>query len=209
MYTLKAEKRNTDIKAKKLRKEGFVPATISGKSLDNSVLLQLTKADATQFVNRMAKGSRLTIESGSDSYDVLFKDISHEPVSGSVEQIEFQLLVAGEPVNSVMKVVLENKDSNKNLVHQVIEEIPYKALPKDFVQEVMIDLDGVEAGTTITIGDLEVAKNEAIKLALPEDTVVVTVQEPRILSDEEVEGTTDEEAPTEPEVVGEEAEDEE
>ena len=202
MYTLNAEARNTSVKAKKLRREGIIPATISGRGLENSILLQVTKANATQFVNRMTKGSRLSIDAAGETYDVLFKDISREPVSGDIEQIEFQLLVAGEPVNSVINVVLANRDLNKNIIQQVIEEIPYNALPKDFVQEISIDLDGLEAGTTITIGDLEVSKNEAIKIALPEDTVVVVIQQPKTLSEEDIMGT-DEDAATEPEVVGE------
>jgi large subunit ribosomal protein L25 len=77
----------------------------------------------------------------------------------------------------VVKVVLINRDKNQNIITQLIEEIPYNALPKNFVDEVVIDLDGIKAGSVIKIEDLDIFKNENIRLTIPEDTVVLTVAE--------------------------------
>ncbi|MDF3005935.1 MAG: ribosomal rRNA E-loop binding protein Ctc/L25/TL5 [Oscillospiraceae bacterium] len=70
-----------------------------------------------------------------------------------------------------------NRDKNQNIITQLIEEIPYNALPKNFVDEVVIDLDGIKAGSVIKIEDLDIFKNENIRLTIPEDTVVLTVAE--------------------------------
>ena len=77
----------------------------------------------------------------------------------------------------MVKVVLINRDKNQNIITQLIEEIPYNALPKNFVDEVVIDLDGIKAGSVIKIEDLDIFKNENIRLTIPEDTVVLTVAE--------------------------------
>lgn len=70
-----------------------------------------------------------------------------------------------------------NRDKNQNIITQLIEEIPYNALPKNFVDEVVIDLDGIKAGSVIKIEDLDIFKNENIRITIPEDTVVLTVAE--------------------------------
>lgn len=204
MYTLKAEIRDMSIKAKRLRKEGKIPATIYGKNLEEPIMLEINKADVASFTSKISKGSTLTIDAGGKSYDVMFKEISRNPVLHSdVLNIEFQSLIAGEAMNTVTKVVLQNTGKNKNIVTVHIDEIPYSAEAKDFVNEIVIDADGLEDGTTINLGDLDIAKNDKIKLGLPEDTLVVSVAAPVIKTEEEDEGETAEQ-PTEPEVIGEE-----
>ncbi|MEM1484371.1 50S ribosomal protein L25 [Oscillospiraceae bacterium PP1C4] len=177
MYNLEAKHRDKGVKAKKLRSEGIIPASIYGRNLKESILIQILLTDVNRLLRTVSKGSALTIGIGNEKYNVLLKKISREPVSQQVEQIEFQHIVADEAVNSVMKVVLANKDKNQNLIHQHIEEIPYNALPKHFVQEVIIDLDGMKAGSFVKVDDLEIVKNENIKLLIPEDTLVVSVAE--------------------------------
>lgn len=194
IYNLKAELRDKSIKAKKLRRNGMIPATIYGRNLKEPIMLQIPLADINRFLSKASKGNTLTIEVEDKKYNVLFKEITRESVSQQVEQIEFQHLVADEAVNSVIKVVLANRDKNQNLTQQHIEEIPYNALPKHFIPEVVIDLDGMNAGTTIKIEDLDIAKNENIRITIPEDTVVLTVAElKKVIVESETESEPDSE----------------
>lgn len=185
MYNLKAECRDKSVKAKKLRRNGIVPASIYGRNLEESILIQIPLVDTNRFLSTITKGSALTIELDDKKYNVLFKAIAYEPVSRQVEHIEFQHIVSDEAVNSVAKIILTNREKNQNLIQQHINEIPYNALPRNFVQDIVIDLDGITAGTTIKIEDLDIAKNEDIKLGLPEDTVVLTVAALKKLAVEE------------------------
>ena len=45
MNTLKAEKRSMDVKAKKLRREGYVTGNLFGKEIEGSILLKLQRKD--------------------------------------------------------------------------------------------------------------------------------------------------------------------
>lgn len=185
MYNLKAECRDKSVKAKKLRRSGIIPASIYGRNLEESIMIQVPLADTNHFLSRVTKGSPLTIELDEKKYNVLFKAIAHAPVSRQVEHIEFQHIVSDEAVNSVTKIILTNREKNQNLIQQHIDEIPYNALPRHFVQDIVIDLDGIIAGTTIKIEDLDIAKNEDIKLAVPEDTVILTVSALKKIAAEE------------------------
>ena len=50
MITLKAEKRNPNVKAKKLRREGYVTGILSGKEMKEPVALQFNGAEAAKFI---------------------------------------------------------------------------------------------------------------------------------------------------------------
>jgi large subunit ribosomal protein L25 len=190
IYSLKVERRDNNIKARKLRRNGIIPASIYGRNLKESVLIQIPLPDVNGLLGKVSKGNRLTIEVDGQKYNVIFKNITREPVRQQVEHIEFQHIVADEAVNSVVKVVLTNKEKNENIIQQHIEEIPYNALPRNFVQEIVLDVEGLKAGSIVKIEDLDIAKNQNIRLTIPEDTVIVTVAErKRMLIEEE----TDEE----------------
>ena len=185
MYNLKAEPRDNSLKAKQLRRKGMIPASIYGRDIKESVLIQIPLAEANRLLSKVSKGNTLNIEMKDKTYNVLLKELDRAPVSQQVEHIDFQHLNANEAVNSVIKVVLINREKNQNLIQQHIDEIPYHALPKDFVQEVVIDLDGMDAGNSVKVGDLDIAKNENIKITIPEDTVIVSVFEMKRVREEE------------------------
>ena len=187
MFNLKAQLRDTNMKAKQLRNKGIIPASIYGRNLKESIMIQVPIADANQLLSKLSTGNTLTVEVGKEKYNALFKNITRDPVNQKIQQIEFQHIVSDEAVNSVIKVVLANRDKNQNIIHQQVEEIPYNALPKDFVQEVVIDLDGMKAGTTIKIEDLDIAKNKNIRISMPEDTVILTIAEKKMMEVEDSE----------------------
>lgn len=206
MYKLNAETRDLNNKAKKLRREGYVPATIYGKNLEEPIYIQIKNSDVFTFRNKLSKGGILTVAVGSDNHDVLFKEESLSPVSHSVEHIEFQALTKGEAMNTVCRVVIKNEDKNKNILHLHVDEIPYSAEPRYFESEVVIDIADLEGGATIDLADLDIANNEHIRVTLPLDTVILTMEEPVVLTDEEIEAmeAQDSETSAEPEVIGEE-----
>ena len=49
MTTLKVQKRDTEKKAKALRREGFVTGTLFGKNIKETVLCRLTKKKPKEF----------------------------------------------------------------------------------------------------------------------------------------------------------------
>ena len=52
MNTLKAEKRNLETKAKRLRREGFVTGNLFGKKIEKSIPLKLDKKEVDKLCLR-------------------------------------------------------------------------------------------------------------------------------------------------------------
>ena len=50
MNTLKAEKRSMDVKAKKLRREGYVTGNLFGREIEGSLPIQMTKKAVDQLL---------------------------------------------------------------------------------------------------------------------------------------------------------------
>ena len=180
MNTLKAEKRDMSIKAKRLRREGYVTGNVFGKEITGSIPIKLEKSAVDRLLKIHRRGSQVMLDVDGESMDVLLKEINFNPLKGQVDEIDFQALVKGEKVQSVAEVILENHDKVASGVLQLLlEEVPYRALPGDLVEKVMVDVGNLKVGDSIKVGDLDMAKNEKVDLLIDPETIIVTVSESR------------------------------
>ncbi|MEG0838742.1 MAG: 50S ribosomal protein L25 [Hydrogenoanaerobacterium sp.] len=177
MYSLNAEKRNEQLKCKQLRKQGIIPVNVYGGDLKETLLFQISLIEANRMLKTKAKGSTVMLNLGDKKLSVLLKDVSYTPVSGMVETISFQKLMEDEIVHSTLRIVLLNKEKTTMMVQQLLEEIPYKALPADLIEKIEIDMDKIKEGSTIKIEDLPFAKNKKIEILIPLDTLVLNMVE--------------------------------
>ncbi len=100
MTTLKAEKRDMQTKAKKLRREGYVTGNVFGKTIDGSIPVQFPKSEIEQLLKTKNKGSQIMLEIDGEQIDVLIKEIDFNSMKHQVDEIDFQTLVSGEKVHS-------------------------------------------------------------------------------------------------------------
>ena len=68
MNTLKAEKRNMTIKAKKLRREGFVTGNLFGREMEKSIPLQMDKRAVDQLLEEEGKGGQVMLEVNGQTF---------------------------------------------------------------------------------------------------------------------------------------------
>lgn len=189
MNTLKAEKRDLSVKAKKLRREGFVTGNIFGKEIEGSIPVKMPKLETEKFLKSNNKGSRVNLSVDGKDYDVLIKDISYNAMKAEINEIDFQALVSGEKVHSVAEVVLINHDKVQGVLQQHLEEIAYEALPSALIDKVEIDVGDMKVGDSIKVGDLPIASNKDIHLKTDTEEIVVSLNAPHAadLPEEEAE----------------------
>ena len=176
MNTLKAEKRSMDVKAKRLRREGFVTGNLFGKKIDGSVPVKMTRKDVDRLLKTENKGSQIMLDVEGTRYDVLIKEIDYNALAGRVDEIDFQALVSNEKVHSVAEVILVNHEKvSTGVLQEMLGEISYRALPADLIDKVKVDVGGMHLGDTIRVRDLEIAGDSKIELLTDPDAVVATV----------------------------------
>ena len=160
MNTLKAEKRSMDVKAKRLRREGYVTGNVFGREIEGSIPVKMSKSEVDKLLKTDHKGSQVMLEVDGQTYDALIKEVDFNPLAGRVDEIDFQALVSNEKVHSVAEVILHNKEKvPEGILEQHLEEIAYKATPENLVEKIEIDCTGMHIGDVLTVGDLAIAKD--------------------------------------------------
>ena len=176
MNTLKAEKRSMDVKAKRLRREGYVTGNVFGKKIQGSIPVKMEKKDVDRLLKTETKGGQIMLDVEGEVYDVLIKEVDYNPLAHTVEEVDFQALVSNEMVHSTAEIILENEEKVlSGVLQDELKEVAYKALPADLVDKIKVDVAGMKIGDTLRVKDLEIAKNKNIHITTDPEAVVATV----------------------------------
>jgi large subunit ribosomal protein L25 len=176
MNTLKAEKRSMDVKAKRLRREGFVTGNVFGREIKGSIPVKISKNEAERLLKTNGKGSQVLLNVDGIEMDVLIKEIDYNSLKGQVDEIDFQALVSGEKVHSVAEIHLLNHEKvTTGVLQQMLKEVSYRALPSALVEKIELDVGSMRVGDTIRVRDLAIASDKDVQLQTDLDTVVVEV----------------------------------
>ena len=176
MNTLKAEKRSMDVKAKRLRREGFVTGNVFGREIKGSIPVKISKNEAERLLKTNGKGSQVLLNVDGTEMDDLIKEIDYNSLKGQVDEIDFQALVNGEKVHSVAEIHLLNHEKvTTGVLQQMLKEVSYRALPSALVEKIELDVGGMRVGDTIRVRDLAIASDKDVQLQTDLDTVVVEV----------------------------------
>lgn len=194
MNTLKAEKRDLSIKAKKLRREGFVTGNLFGHELETSIPLKMEKGAIDQLLKQERKGGRVMLEVEGKTYNALIKEVDYNSLKRCVNEIDFQALVSDEMVHSTAEIHLINLEKlSAGVPQQMLHEISFKALPAALVDKVEIDAGELKVGDTVKVKDLPIAQDKDINLTTDSEATVVIITEVHASAEAEDTGEADKE----------------
>ena len=190
MNTLKAETRDMSVKAKRLRREGYVTGNVFGREIEGSIPLKICARDVERLLKTCNKGRRLMLEADGKNYNVLIKEIDYDSMKNQVTEIDFQALVSGEKVHSVAEIILLNHEKIiEGILQQRLAEIAFQALPDALVDKVEIDVGDMKIGDAVLVKDLPIASAEGIELTTDPEAIVVAVTRAHNVAVEETEET--------------------
>ena len=165
-----------DVKAKKLRREGYVTGNLFGKEIDGSIPVKMDRLEVDRILKTDHKGSKIMLDVEGTVYNALIKEIDYNSMARRVDEIDFQALVSDEKVHSTAAVVIVNHDKvREGALQEMLNEIAYTALPAALVDQVTVDVEGLTVGDTIRVKDLDIAKNPEISLTTDPEAIVLTV----------------------------------
>lgn len=173
MENINVQKRDFNLKAKKMRRLGIIPGSVSGKSFPDSISIQMDETTARKLVRLKREGSKLMLNIEGQTIPVQIKEKSLDAVNNDILHISFQALVADEKVNSIIHLILVNEDKVKGVLDQMQFEIPYASLPEDMIDTITIDLDGMAEGTILTVGEIPELKSDKIELLVNPESIVL------------------------------------
>lgn len=171
MTTLKTTKRNPEVKAKKLRRDGFATGVLYGREMDENIPLQFSAVDASRFIKSHKEGSQVILDFGDTKTSAIVKNIDYDAMKRQVMALDFQALVAGEAISTTVPVKLENESAVQGFVDQELTEIHYKADPAHLLEPIEIDLTKFHTGDALYVKDLGLEEKGA-QLITPADSLI-------------------------------------
>ena len=171
MTTLKTTKRNPEVKAKKLRRDGFATGVLYGREMDENIPLQCSAVDASRFIKSHKEGSQVILDFGDTKTSAIVKNIDYDAMKRQVMALDFQALVAGEAISTTVPVKLENEGAVQGFVDQELTEIHYKADPAHLLEPIEIDLTKFHTGDALYVKDLGLEEKGA-QLITPADSLI-------------------------------------
>lgn len=178
MITLKVEKRNPEVKAKKLRRDGFVCGVLYGKEMKESTPIQLMEPEALRFIKANKEGTQVMLDLDGKQVDALVKNIDYDPMKKQIMALDFQALVAGETVATSVQVILENEDAAQGIVEQTLNEVHYKADPANMLDTIVIDFKTLSPDVReFHVKDLVIPEGKTVHITTPEDMLIFHIAE--------------------------------
>jgi large subunit ribosomal protein L25 len=187
MNVIQAKLRDVTLKAKQLRRSGFVPCVIYGAGLEESLSVQIPFCEARQLRKAKRLGSLVDVQVEGKRYHTLIKEIEYNSIKNEIIHISFQSLEKGKKANSVADIVLLNKDKVQGVLEQIQMQVPHAAEPEYLLDTVTVDLEGCPIGTVITVGDIPEFQSDNIELQIDSNSIVLRISEKKraveVLSD--------------------------
>ena len=207
MNSLKATKRTTASSGQinKLRSDGFIPAILYGGE-KNNINISLKKIHLKDIINTetfMSKVYDLDIDGSKEK--ALPRDVSFDPMSDEPIHIDFMRIIKGSKLILEIPVKFINLDKSPGLkkggvLNTVRRKIELKCPAENIPNEIVVDLNNTEIGTSIKISSVKLPPN-VVPTIIDRDFVVATVVAPTIV----VEPEKTEEATAEGDVAAEDA----
>ncbi|MFT5171618.1 MAG: large subunit ribosomal protein L25 [Candidatus Marinamargulisbacteria bacterium] len=171
-------------KVKKLRAEGFVPATVYGEKIEpisvtvnERDLIKLYKSEARKNILItlvMTDGDKRTEES------VISYHVETDAITQRIIHVDFMKVIAKKPIQVVVRAVLDGVAPGAKmggvLVHK-LNELRISCLPSQIPTNIMIDVSGLMVGDFIRIKDIDTEGKFTILQA--EDDTIVRLAAPR------------------------------
>ncbi|MDC0514032.1 50S ribosomal protein L25/general stress protein Ctc [Pelagibacteraceae bacterium] len=191
MNNLKATKRETSTNGQlnKLRESGFIPAILYGGkdpnsniSVDKKLIKNILNSDS--FLSTV-----LELDVDGNKLKVIPRDVAYNVISDEPIHIDFMRVVSGTKIVLDIPVKFTNEAKCPGLkvggvLNIVRRKVELKCPADNIPEEIIVDLDGLEIGTSIKISFVKLPENVKPTI-LDRDFVIATVAAPTVLKEPE------------------------
>ncbi len=160
-----------------LRRQGFIPAELYGKGLEN-IHVSIPMKDFRKVYKAAGENTVVTVLLDSKKYPVLISDVSFDRITNEFESADLyqirmdEKLKVGVPLEFI-GVAPAVKEKNGVLV-KALQELEIEALPMDLPHDIKADVSKImEIGDSVYVKDLDIPKG--VRVLVGPDTVVATV----------------------------------
>lgn len=193
---------------KQLRNSGKVPAVVYGYGTKNTSV----KVDEVEFIKVIREVGRngvIDLGVGSKTIKVMVSDYQFDPLKNQITHIDAINMSEERTVEVQVQLVGEAVGAKEGgVVEQPLFNLEVTATPENIPETIEVDISELQVNDSLAVSDIKISGDFTIENN-PEDSIVTVVPPTDEPSEEEVEAMEGESATEEPEVVGEDKEDDE
>lgn len=147
MFSIKAKKRNLNIKLDVLRKGGEIPAVFYGAG-KTTTPVSLSNVEFKKIWREAGESSAVKIAMSSGDIDALIHEVQVDPITDEPIHVDFLAIDMKKKIKVKVPIEFEGisnavKDGLGNLV-KVLHEIEIEALPVDLPHNLVADISKLE-----------------------------------------------------------------
>ncbi len=159
MFSIKAKKRDADVKLKSLREAGEIPAVFYGAG-EASTSISVSKSEFKKVWRAAGESSAVKVSMDGKDVDVLIHEVQVDPVSSDAIHVDFLVIDMKKKIKVNVPLEFEGvsgavKSGIGNLV-KVLHEIEIEALPADLPHNLVVDISKLETlDNNVTVADIK------------------------------------------------------
>ena len=191
MNSIEASIRNTNTKGEvnSLRQKGEVPAIIYGGTEENQKIYLSKKHLRSLIDQENFLSNIININMDGKTINVLPREISYDPISDDPIHIDFLRIVKGAKIVLEIPVRFTNNEKSPGLkrggvLNIVRRKVELKCPIENIPTELVVDLDGLDIGTSIKISSIQLSENVEPTIQ-GRDFVIATVAAPTVFKEPE------------------------
>jgi len=185
---LNVTRRESDGKsaARRLRRQGMVPAIIYGKGFDAQPVAVEARELARLFAAGLHGTSLLRLhldgKASRNSPLVMIKEVQRNPLTGQLLNVDFHKISLTEKVTAQVPIVLQGESPAMRLggtLEHLLREVEVECLPTEIPDHFEVEVSHLEMGHSIHVRDLAVPSG--VTVVTGPDEVIAVMAAPRVV----------------------------
>lgn len=181
--------------ARRLRRDGNIPAVIYGHSEPTSVAINAR--DWHKAFKVVSENTLITLSVGDTSYDVLVKDYQEDLRTGTIHHIDFYEIERGKALHTHVPVHLVGQAAGVReggILEHSLHDLEIECLPKDIPESFEVAIAHLQSGQSIHVSDIQAPEGVRILNSADQVVAAVTTVKAEAAASEDGEGAEEEEA---------------
>lgn len=166
--------------AKRLRREGKIPAVAYGNGLPATPIAVSPKLLLKTLEGEHGLNSVMQLDfDGGEQITVMLQDYSYHPVSRALLHADFIQIKLNEPVEVEVPFECIGKSAGVvlgGILQQVYRVLPIRCLPEQIPTKIQADVTSLGLNSLLKVGDL--ALPEGVSIRLPAEQTIASVSAP-------------------------------
>lgn len=186
--------------ARRLRKEGRVPANVYGQGKPTTSL----SVDRRELNDTLGSNAQfMELDVGGEKETALIRDLQYDTYGLQVLHIEFERANIDVPLVISVPLVLRGRAKGVGeggIMERIMDHVQMKVAPRYMPETIEVNVTAMDVGDSILIGSITIP--ESAELVDEPEKPICTIHAPQAEEEEEVVDAEETEGDDEPEVLG-------